>query len=59
MRSKKEVKAEIDWREKEIESINTEIKNKTYKEQDLDYMQGRVWNLMVAIEWCKWFLNSK
>ena len=59
MRSKKEVQAEIDWREKEIESINTEIKNKTYKEQDLDYMQGRVWNLMVAIEWCKWFLNSK
>ena len=59
MRSKKEVQAEIDWREKEIESINTEIKNKTYKEQDLEFMQGRVWNLIVAIEWCKWFLNSK
>lgn len=59
MRNKKEVQAEIDWREKEIESINTEIKNRTYKKQDLDYMQGRVWNLTVAIEWCKWFLNKK
>jgi len=59
MRSKKEVQAEIDWREKEIESIKIEIKNKTYKEQDLEFMQGRIWNLTVAIEWCKWFLNSK
>lgn len=59
MRRKKEVLAEISWREREIKSINTEIKNRTYKEQDLDYVQGRVWNLTVAIEWCKWFLNDK
>ena len=59
MRSKKEVQEEIDWREKEIESIYTEIKNKTYKEQDLDFMQQRAWNLTVAITWCKWFLNDK
>ena len=58
MRNKKEVQEEINWREKEIESIQTEIKNKTYKEQDLDYMQGRIWNLTVAITWCKWFLNE-
>ena len=29
MRRKKEVLAEISWREKEIKSINTEIKNRT------------------------------
>jgi hypothetical protein len=57
MRSKKEVQEEIDWQEKEIESIRLEIENKTYKEQDLSFMQNRIWNLTVAITWCKWFLK--
>lgn len=59
MRSKKEVQAEIDWREKEIESIREELEAEYYKNEDLDYLQGRIWNLTVAIEWCKWFLNEK
>lgn len=59
MRTKEEVQAEIDWREKEIESISTEIKNKTYKEQDLRYMEQRLVSLSFAVSWCKWFLNEK
>ena len=59
MRSSEEVQAEIAWREKEIESIRTEIENKTYKEQDLEYMQSRLINLSFAITWCKWFLNKE
>lgn len=59
MRTEGEVLAEIDWRKKEVESIKTEISDKTYRESDLDYMQSRIWNLTVAIEWCEWFLNNK
>ena len=59
MRSKKEVETEIEWREKEIESIKAEIKNKTFKQQDLEYMQSRLINLNFALTWCKWFLNKK
>jgi len=59
MRSKKEVQAEIDWREKERESIREELEAEHYKNEELHYMQGRIWNLTVAIEWCQWFLNNK
>lgn len=59
MRSKKEVQAEIDWREKEIESIREELEAEYYKNEELDYLQGRICNLTIAIEWCQWFLNSK
>jgi len=59
MRTEEEIQAEIDWREKEIESIRAEIKNKTFKQQDLEYMQNRLINLTFALTWCKWFLNKK
>jgi len=31
--------------------------SETYKEQDLSFMQNRIWNLTVAVTWCKWFLK--
>lgn len=52
MRSREEVLAEIDWREKEIEEI---YKNKKLSE----YHYFKIGNLNFSIEWCKWFLNDK
>lgn len=55
MRSREEVLAEIDWREKELEAltINPTMDNKT-----VEYNQWRRQNLSVMVHWCKWFLNE-
>lgn len=55
MRTKEEVQAEIDWREKEIEEI---LKQPTKTYREVDYNQWRISNLRTSIEWCKWFLNE-
>jgi hypothetical protein len=56
MRTKKEVEAEIDWREKELEKIRN---NPTSDNETAEYNQWRIQNLSFAVTWCKWFLNEK
>lgn len=55
MRTREEVQAEIDWREKEIEEI---LKQSTNSDGEIDYNQWRISNLRTSIAWCKWFLNE-
>ena len=55
MRTKEEVQAEIDWREKEIEAIKSKPVNSN---AEYDYNNWRISNLRTSIEWCKWFLNE-
>lgn len=56
MRTKKEVLAEIIWREKELTEIR---ENTTTDKQIIEYNQWRIQSLVFAITWCKWFLNEK
>lgn len=50
MKTKEEVQAEIDWREKEIKRLQE-------SNQVGEYSQWRIQNLTIALEWCKWFLK--
>lgn len=56
MRSREEVLAEIDWREKELEKLR---ENPLLDGQTEEYNQWRIQNLNFALLWCKWFLNNK
>lgn len=56
MRTEDEVRAEIDWRQKEIKEIKQRLTN--IDEDQIEYLQYRIQNLTMAIEWCKWFLKE-
>lgn len=56
MRTREEVLAEINWREKEIEEFrnNPSSDNKT-----AELNRWRYTNMCYAVTWLKWFLNEE
>lgn len=55
MRDRREVQAEIDWREKEIKRLKEDI---AYNQTE-EYNKWRIENLTYAVAWCKWFLKEE
>ena len=57
MRTKEEVKHEIEWREEEISKLETTI-HLAIDACHIDFARKRITTLKFAISWCKWFLNN-